>query len=277
MQQSTAARLLRNSTLPLKRVKCGAGNRVIVDVDQVSIPRTWPGKIYRDREAAKYLGLSVSVLKAVKISGLYEVNHLLPTRGGFHEFDLRAFAEKLLDLAQDHKPHSIRGKETIPVQSVLCGRRDSLEIKLNVVRALLSRNIPVFGNSDETVSGLVIDRDAYQQVVADAFSNADGNTKNAGEVARLLSCSRDVIPGLVKLSALQARVTPTGLRVSDESIAAFSREYTSLSSIAKIEQTSSRALMHRCQDRGIWMLLVPMPRQGPQPFIRKTDHGKLTR
>jgi hypothetical protein len=275
VQPSTAARLLRNSTLPSKRVKCGAADRVVVDSDQVSIPRTWPGKIYRDRDAAKHLGLSVSVLRALKKVGIYEVNHLLPTRGGFHELDLRAFTTKLLDLARDQKTTSIQRKETVTLRSVLCKNRDSSETKLNVVRALLSGNIPVFGNSDGTVGGLEIDRDAYQQVFADARSSAARNTKNSGEVARLLSCSIDAIPGLVKLGTLKAQVTPAGLRVSDESIAAFSHQYTSLASIAKVERTSSRALMRRCQRRGISMLLVQMPRQGPQPFIHKTDHGKL--
>ena len=275
VQQSTAARLLRNSTLPSKRVKCGVADRVIVDGDQVSIPRTSPGKIYRDREAAKVLGLSVSVVKTLKRAGIYEVNHLLPTRGGFHEFDLKAFAKNLLDSAGDHEPTSIRGKGTVTLRTVLSGNRTSSEIKLNVVREVLSRNIAVLGNSDGTVGGLVIDRAGYQQIVADARSSAGDNSKNPVEVARLLSCSRDAIPGLVKLCALQARVTPIGLSVSDESIAAFSREYISLSSIARVEQTSSRALMRRCQNRDIWMLLVPMPRQGPQPFIRKTDHVKL--
>jgi len=37
-----------------------------------------------------------------------------------------------------------------------------------VVRALLSRNIAVLGNSDGTVGGLAIDLGAYQQIVVDA-------------------------------------------------------------------------------------------------------------
>jgi len=192
-----------------------------------------------------------------------------------HEFDLKAFAKNLLDSVGDREPSSIRGKGTVTLRTILCGNRISSDIKLNVMRALISRNIAVPSNSDGTVGGLLIDRAGYQQIVADARSSAAGNTKNPVEVARWLSCSRDAIPGLVKLCALQARVTPIGLSVSDESIAAFSREYISLSSFARVEQTSSRALMRRCQDRGIWMLLVPMPRQGPQPFIRKTDHVKL--
>ena len=275
VQQSTAARLLRNSGLASTRVKCGATGRVVVDSDQVSIPKTWPGKIYRDREAAKHLGLSVSVLKALKKGGIYEVNHLLPTRTGFHELDFKAFTKKLVDLSPDRKTSTVREQETITLQSVLCGGGDSLEIKLNIVRALLSRNIAVLGISDGTVGGLLIDADAYQKVVADVRSSGTSNTRNVGEAARMLSCSRDAIPGLVKLSALQARVTQAGLRISDESIAAFSGQYISLSSIAAVEQTSSRALKHRCQDRGLRMLLVPMPRQGPQPFIHKMDHGKL--
>jgi hypothetical protein len=161
VQQSTAARLLKNSNLGSKRVKCGAADRIVVDSEQVSIPRTWPGKIYRVREAAKRLGLSVSVLKALKESGIYEVNHLLPTRGGFHELDLSAFARKMLDFAPDQKTSCIRGQGTVTLRSVLCGRRDSLEIKLNVVRAVLSGSIAVLNNSDGTAGGLVIEGDIH--------------------------------------------------------------------------------------------------------------------
>jgi hypothetical protein len=156
VQQSTAARLLRHSGPASKRVKCGAADRIVVDIDQMSVPRTWPGKIYRIREAAKHLGMSVSVLKALRISGIFEVNHLLPTRAGFHELDVKALTKKLLDLAQSEMSTSIRDKETVTLQSVLCGRRDSLEIKLNVVRAILSKRIGVQASADGTAGGLVI-------------------------------------------------------------------------------------------------------------------------
>jgi hypothetical protein len=107
------------------------------------------------------LGLSVSVLKALKSSGVYEVNHLLPTRVGFHELDLNIFTKKLLDLAPNQKTCSIQGEGTVTVRSIVCGRRDSLEIKLKLVRGLLPRSIAAFGNSNETVGGLVIEESAY--------------------------------------------------------------------------------------------------------------------
>jgi TniQ len=165
VQQSTAARLIKNSSVASKRVKCGAADRIVVDSDRVSITRTWPGNIYRVRVAAKRLGISVSVLKAMKSSGIYEVNHLLPTRAGFHELDLRAFTNKLLDLVPAYKPPAAEGKGTVTLKSVLCGHRDPLEVKLNVVRGLLSRSIAAFGNSDGTVGALVIEESAYQQII----------------------------------------------------------------------------------------------------------------
>lgn len=79
---------------------------------------------------------------------MYAVNHLLPTRGGFHELDLRVFAKKLLDLAPDQKNSCVQGEGTVTLQSVLCGPRDSAEVKLNLVRAILSRDIAALDNSD---------------------------------------------------------------------------------------------------------------------------------
>ena len=108
----------------------------------------------------------MSVLKALKSSGIYEANHLLPTRAGFHELDLNAFTNELLDLPTDLRISTIQGEGTVTVRSILCGRRDSVEIKLNVVRAVLSRHIVVLANSDGTAGGLAIGRGAYQQIVA---------------------------------------------------------------------------------------------------------------
>ena len=56
---------------------------------------------------------------------------------------------------------SNKGKKALTLQSVLCGRRNTVEIKLNVMRGLLSRSIAAFGNSNETVGGLVIEESAY--------------------------------------------------------------------------------------------------------------------
>ena len=140
------------------------------------------------------------------------------------------------------------------------------------MRALLAKEIAVFGNANGTIGGLLLDRFGYRQFIVDARSGAAGNAKTPGQVARQLSCDPEAVAALVRLGLLQNGATPVGLRIADESVTAFRREYISLAAIAKAEQTSSRALMGRYSDRGISMLLVPMKRRGPQPFIRVVDH-----
>jgi hypothetical protein len=255
-------------------VKCGKADRILVDANQAAIPRTFPGKIYRKREAAKRLGIPVSVLQALKEGGIYEVDHLLPTRAGFHELDLEAFRQKFLALVPGNVTSYISGIESVTVRSVLSACH-ATKIKVKLMRALLAKEIAVVGNADGTIGGVLLDCFGYRQFIVDARSGAAGNAKTPGQVARQLSCDPEAVAALVRLGLLQNGTTPVGLRIADESVTAFRREYISLAAIAKAEQTSSRALMRRYRGRGISMLLVPMKRRGPQPFIRVVDPLKL--
>lgn len=108
VRQITVARLLKDSTLSSRRVKCGKAERILVDTSQCAIPRISPGKIFRKREAAKRLGISVSMLQTLKDAGIYEVNHWLPNRPGFHELDLTAFSEKHVTPAPKVLPPAMR-------------------------------------------------------------------------------------------------------------------------------------------------------------------------
>jgi hypothetical protein len=272
VQQSTAARLLKGPKLSSRRIKCGKVDRILVDANEDAIPRTFPGKIYGKREAARRLGISVSVLQALKEGGIYEVNHLLPTRAGFHELDLDAFRQKFLVLDSGDMTPDISSIESVTLRSVLCGCHDSTKIKLTLVRGLLARDIPLVGNADDTIGGLLLDRFACQLYIADVRCRVAGNAKTPRDVARELSCDPAAVSGLVRLGFLQNGTAPVGLRIKDESVTAFRREYISLAAVAKAEQTSSRALMHCCRERGIDVLMVPMKRRGPQPFIRVVDH-----
>jgi hypothetical protein len=71
----------------------------------------------------------VSVLHALKEGSIYEVNHLLPTRAGFHELDLDAFRQRVLALVPDNRFCSIAGVESVTLNSVLCGHHDSTKTK----------------------------------------------------------------------------------------------------------------------------------------------------
>jgi hypothetical protein len=168
VRQITAARFLKESELSLRWVKCDKIKRILVDVNQSTIPRLSPGRIFRKREAARRLGISVSVLRALKDAGIYEVNHLLPTRPGFHELDVKAFNKKFVALVSSSVSPGDVGTKGVTLRSVLCGRHDSTDVKVKVVRALLSNSIAVVGNENGTIGGLLLENFACREFVEGA-------------------------------------------------------------------------------------------------------------
>ncbi len=178
VQQVTAARLLKDSKLAATRVKCGKANRILIDASLNAIPRTAPGRIFRKRQAAKLLGISVSLLEAIKEAGIYEVNNLLPTRAGFHELDLKAFSQKLFALAPESNCQDASGFESITLKNVSCGHHESTATKLSVLRALLTKEIAIVGNANGTIGGLLLDRFVYRKFIVNVRLSVAANASS---------------------------------------------------------------------------------------------------
>jgi TniQ len=273
----TASRLLKDKKIPSRRLQCGKSVRILVDVSSNAVPRTRPGRIYMERDAAKYMGLSVGVLRALKNCGIFEFNHLLPTKGGYHQLDIDAFKKRLLALAPPTGPACGEPSVCITVKTVMRGHHDSPETKVDVVRALLARSLAIVGNTDGTIAGLLMDRAEYRRFTVDARSRAAGDTIPSYIVEKHLHCDASVVPGLLRMGLLEGHRSPTGLRITCESVLAFKTKYLSLAFIANcIGTTSTRGLTHLCAKIGIKVILVPRTgKRAQQPFIRASDRPKL--
>jgi hypothetical protein len=273
----TASRLLKEQQITSRRVQCGKSERILVDLSGNKTPRTCPGRIYMERDAAKRMGLSVGVLRALKNSGIFEFNHLLPTKGGYHELDIDAFTKRLLALAPPAGPARGKASEYITVKTVMSGHHDSRETKVNVVRALLAKSLVIFGNTDGTIAGLLMDRAEYGRFVTSVRSRAAGDTMPSYIVEKHLLCDASVVPELLRMGLLEGHSSPAGVRITNGSVEAFKSRYISLASIANsIGTTSTRTLMHLCKKAGIKLLLVPRTGQrAQQPFIRVSDRPRL--
>src|ERR1017187_9243341 len=194
----TASRLLKEQKIPSKRVQCGRSERILVDFSCNSIPRTCPGRIYRERDAAKLIGISVGVLRVLKDSGIFEFNHLLPTKGGYHEVDIDGFTKRLLAVAPSAEPTIGNSSEYISLKTVMSGHHDSPEAKVDVVRALLAGSLAIAGNSNGSIAGLLIERAEYRRFVIAVRSRAAGDTMPPYLIEKHLLCDASTVPGLLQ-------------------------------------------------------------------------------
>ena len=76
----TAARFLEDQGLPSRTFVWGTSERKLIDSAAARLSPTLPGKIYRVRQAAAMIGISVELLKCLKANGDFEVNHQLRTK-----------------------------------------------------------------------------------------------------------------------------------------------------------------------------------------------------
>jgi len=193
VQPRTAAKILTDRGIPSRRLECGAASRVLIDANNVSIPCSSPGIVLRCREAARQLGMSPALLQDLRRRGIYGVQHLSPTRPGFHPLDVQRFQQRVLTLAQAPIPSTDCNSGGISLGSVFRNPHHSVATKATVVRAVLSKEIVVVNNVDGTLAGLQLEANTCQLTLLDAHKASP--RENSQPVAKALKSTANRIQG----------------------------------------------------------------------------------
>jgi hypothetical protein len=173
VQPRTAAKILADRRIPSKRVECGAASRVLIDVEKVLIPCTSPGTVLRCREAARQLEMSPALLNCLRRRAIYGVQHLSPTRPGFHHLDVELFRQRILNLAQASDSSADFNVCGISFGSALRNPHYSVAAKVAIIEAILRKEIVVLNNANGTFAGLQLEASSCQQTIRDA-NNTSG-------------------------------------------------------------------------------------------------------
>ena len=273
----TVARFVEDQGVPSRTFRWGDSQRKLVDSAAARLSPAVPGKIYRLRQATAMIGISGGLLKRLKANGDFEVGHRLRTKPGFHELDIEAFIQKLKGPAPPN-PADLSSPKYIRFAIVVRGWYGSVEAKASIVRAVLSGELPVVGNVDGMVAGLLVSYEGFQRLAHDERARANGDTRTIAEAARQLECNPRSIRRLVELELLRARQTPKAFRVTEESIAEFKKRYVSLLSIARTTNSASWALQNLCKRCNLSMLVARQPgKKSSQAFIHVEQRQELLR
>ena len=201
--------------------------------------------------------LPISVLRSLEQSGHFEVKR--PRRKRFHRADIIAFTNKLFGLTRDAS--FVPPRDCITLEKAMRERYGSIERKANLIRALLSTELPIVRNTTGTIDGLLIPQAKFREFFRKQLESVIPRTGTFSFAGCSIGCSREAIPALVELGLLRGERIGRTFYVTEDSIVAFRKEYAPIADIARPSATSPAKLIRHCQENGIKLLVVPSTRR----------------
>jgi hypothetical protein len=204
-------------------------------------------------------------------SAHFEVKHV--TQKGFHELDIAAFTSKLLALNASFDT-TIPLDEYITLAEAMNKRYGSPEGRPNLIRSLLAGEMPVAGNVDGTIGGLLISRNTFRRFVQNEATRIIHSWGSCCQAALSLGCERRIVRGLLKLGLLRGQRVGTRFDITEASIVGFKKMYVSVGSFARELNTNSKGVIRYCRRDGIPLITVEEGNRR-QSFIHTKDKHSI--
>ncbi len=265
--------------LSLKKTHIGSGKRYVVDAIDLNVSAHHPGEVYGQRQAAAYLRFPVSVLRALRISGHYRVQHIPEHKPQYHQKDLDAFLHRLferlpLDVAGDNLTGPFPSLSL--GQIFLQGKVLAVAGKAAFVGAYLDGKVDAIGRSGSSAHDILFARVDVDLHFKTARLAAAKGCLTAAQTATLIDCDPVAIRSLVADGYLVERRRLNRFAVCEKSAKRFSTRFVALSSLANQLQTTSTALLRLCDEEGIRMIRVARSADATIAFARRSDSEAIS-
>ena len=234
-------------------------------------------EISNSPESARLLGFPQDVFGALKTFLRSGTTELMPGYDLEDEGVIKTLKRDLLSLAPDLSNRTSDIQFNIPLGAALQWKLDTAETRARLVIEVLQKRIPVLANTDNTPSGLLIPRKAYESTVQDLRIRTQVFAVGAKESALYLGCSRDTVKWLFSLEVVRGTDGPSGLLLESQSLAEFKERYIFLHTIGKKFHCNAKTLTQRCLDIEINVYRPNIRNKASQqPFVNVKDMGRLT-
>ena len=258
--------------ISLKKVQVGYEKRYIVDATNLNISAHHAGQIYGVRQAAAYVQFPVSVLRALRASGHYQVQHIPEHKPQYHQKDLDAFLQRLfervpLDVAGDNQTSPSLSLGRIFLQ----GKALADSGKAAFVGAFLDGKVDAIGRSGSSAHDILFARVDVDVHFKTARLAAAKGCLTAGQAATLIDCVPMAIRSLVAGGYLVEHKRLNRFAVCEKSARRFSTRFVALSSLANQLQTSATALLRLCDESGIRLIRVARSADATVAFATRAD------
>lgn len=256
-------RMISDGTIVGKKIATTQGSRVVVDLQHTQ-PPVGSSDIMTDREAAKQIGLPVSVLRYLRRRGVFGKKPRSGWEQSWYRDDVEAFLLRGLALAKIPDGPT----ETVSLRKIMRIKLRNRDGKGELVAAIFGGRLGVSGGSDGNLGDLLLNKASVDKFICDKRREIEGDTFSFYEASRQTSLDPQVIPKAIEFGLLKEKTINGKNRVSAESVVEFNSEYLPLSKIAKKLDTLTKHLWRMCQKHGYAVLELRRPNKGgSQPIL----------
>jgi hypothetical protein len=266
----TLKRLIADGSLASKSIKVGTRTRTVIDLEKSKLPIDADEHI-SVREAAKYLGLPVAVIKHLRASRIYAKRPRFGHGSSWYQDDLQDFLTRGLSLVARSR-HVTDGA---PLREAMRLKFRDAGAKAEIVAAAIQGQIKLLGRVGDNLGGLILDRTELEIFVRNLRAETVRDSYLPFDVAKITGLCRRAIDGAIKLGLLSAEHVRGRRRISAAAIDRFQAEYIAVCQIATTFGTLSRRLLQMCRDAGIEVVNVPRSKGPAQPLLRRADQAQL--
>lgn len=263
---STARRMVNKDLIPSITVTYNDTSRQLIDLTQPLPFKASTGKTFTVRKAAAWLGLPVNVLKALRATGDFPVQHIAKPMSAYHELDLMNFREKLLARCKKKSDETLN--DYITFEQVML-MKVSAELKAAFIGAILQEDIASCMGIDKSIKAILFDRSNLTKLIEKIKIETTGLV-TVVTAAKQLHCDPKVVKNLHQDGVLKGAIKPRGLFILQDSLNQFSKDYISCAALASLQNSSSSKIVGCCNRNSIEVhYFARAPGQNPQPFLKR--------
>lgn len=155
IMRPTAEKFVENGIVVGRTVETANSTRLIFDLSLIPFTKA-EGNRHRERDAAKFLGLSVKLLSMLRKSGTYKMKRLAWGLDGYSELDLIEFRVNLLGKAPILD--NFVGSEFISLRKIMRKKLSDQSTTARLIAAVLKYEIVPVGRMDDAIGSIIFNR-----------------------------------------------------------------------------------------------------------------------
>lgn len=271
VQPVTVRRWMQEGLIGVTEVPTARARRLVVDARPFDGTLRPSADCLEQREAAKYIGLPVSVLLGLRRSGHYSPDPIVNRRRGYWKEDLDRLAKRLFATAPRGRPAELGAEQTIRMGHVVnrC-KFGSDDAKAALLAAVLEGKVLPVGNAGTSWADVLLAARAVEGFRLQCSVSSNRSGMSLAAAAATIGCGPHVVRGLLSRGDLErSGGSPAG--IARDSIDRFAARWSHVRALASRLGTTQTKLLDAASVAGLESLRVHTRGGSESLFLRNDD------